>query len=76
MPAGGAGIGSSDISALCAGMHERMMEAKSPEERRALKQGHMRSMSPEMQQRMHEHVASMSPEQRQKMHEHIESMCQ
>ena len=76
MPAGSAGIGSSDISAMCAGVHEKMMAAKSPEERRALMQEHMKSRSPEMQQRMHEHMASMSPEQRQQMHEHMESMCQ
>lgn len=76
MPAGGAGMASSDMSAMCAGMHDKMMAAKSPEERRALMQEHMKSMSPEMQQRMHQHMASMSPEQRQQMHEHMETMCQ
>jgi uncharacterized protein YggE len=76
MPAGGAANVSPDMSAMCAGMHEKMMAAKSPEERRALMQEYMKSMPPEMPQRMHQHMASMSPEQRQKMHEHMESMCQ
>jgi hypothetical protein len=76
MPAAGAGMASSAMSAMCAGMHEKMMAAKSPEERQALMQEHMKSMSPEVQQRMLEHMASMTPEQRQHIHNHMESMCQ
>lgn len=51
---------------MCA-MHEKMMNAKSPEERKALMAEHMRSMSPEMKKKHME----MMQEQMKMMQEHM-----
>lgn len=73
-PDGGMPMSKDDMTAMCAGMHEKMMSAKTPEERKAVMQAHMKSMSPEMRQRMHEHMMSLSPEKRQQMHEQMGAM--
>lgn len=73
-PGGGKPMSQADMTAMCAGMHEKMMSANTPEERKSIMQEHMKSMSPEMRQRMHEHMMSLSPEKRQQMHEQMGSM--
>lgn len=40
-----------DMAAMC-DMHKEMMSGKPPEQRQAMMAKHMKSMSPEMQQRM------------------------
>jgi hypothetical protein len=42
--------GMMDMKAMC-DMHDRMMAAKTPEERRAMMDEHMKNMSPEMVQK-------------------------
>jgi hypothetical protein len=54
------GMMDKDMMAMCGDMHEKMMSAKTPEERQAIMQERMKSMSPEMQQRMRERMGSMS----------------
>lgn len=39
-----------DMKAMC-GMHQKMMNARTPEERRAMMEESMKGMSPEMQQK-------------------------
>lgn len=65
-----------DMKVMCAGMQEKMMAAKTPEERMAVMHAQMQSMPADAQQRMHEHMRSMSPEARARMHSNPESMCQ
>lgn len=57
----------SDMMAMCSDMYEKMMSAKTPEERRAMMQKHMKSMPPDM---MRTHMAMMQ-EQMKMMHEHM-----
>lgn len=79
-PVNGGAMSQADMTKMCSGMHEKMMGAKTPEERRALMHQHMQSMPPEMHQQMHQqmhqHGKSLSPEMRQQMHERMETMCQ
>jgi uncharacterized protein (DUF3084 family) len=46
-----------DMKSMCQ-MHEQMMRAKTPEERKAIMAEHMKSMSPEMRQRHMEMMQS------------------
>jgi hypothetical protein len=73
---GAMGPPTADMKAMCTGMHEKMMAAKTPEERRAVMHAQMQSMPPDARQRMHEHMGSMPPEARARMHENPESMCE
>ena len=43
-------MGTMDMKAMC-DMHQKMMSAKTPEERRAMMDEHMKTMSPEMVQK-------------------------
>ncbi|MBZ2209804.1 hypothetical protein [Massilia soli] len=65
-----------DMKAMCAGMREKMMAARTPEERMAVMHAQMQSMPPDAQQRMHEHMRSMPAEARARMHNHPGSMCE
>jgi len=62
-----------DMKAMC-DMQEKMMGAKTVEERRALMAEHMKAMSPEMRKRnmamMQEHMRTMQ-EHMQMMQEHM-----
>jgi hypothetical protein len=49
-----------EMANMCA-MHEKMISAKTPEERQALMAEHMKSMPPEMMQRHMEMMQSQSP---------------
>lgn len=57
--AGGASMAGADMRAMCADMQQKMMSAKTPEERKAMMQEHMKSMPPEMRQQMPEHMEMM-----------------
>ena len=47
-----AGMGAMDMQSMCE-MHKKMMSGTPPAERQAMMQEHMKSMTPEMQQKMH-----------------------
>jgi Spy/CpxP family protein refolding chaperone len=49
--AGMGGTGGMDMQSHCE-MHKKMMAGKSPAEQQAMMQDHMKSMTPEMRQRM------------------------
>lgn len=51
MGMGGMGMGAMDMKGHC-GMHQKMMSGKSSAEQHAMMQDHMKSMTPEMRQRM------------------------
>lgn len=65
-----------DMKAMCTGMREKMMAARTPEERRAVMHAQMQSMPVDAQQRMHEHMRSMPPEMHTRMHNNPGSMCE
>lgn len=65
-----------DMKAMCAGMHGKMMAARTPEERMAVMHAQMQSMPPDARQRMQEHMRSMPPEARARMHDNPGSMCE
>lgn len=46
-----------DMKAMC-DMHQKMMSAKTPEERKAMMDGHMKNMTPEMMQKHMEMMQS------------------
>ena len=54
----GMGTMDADMSAMCRDMHDKMAAAKTPEERQAIMQERMKSMSPEMRQRMQERMGA------------------
>lgn len=49
---GHSGMGMMNIQAMCE-RHKKMMSGKSPAEQQAMMKEHMKSMPPEMHQRMH-----------------------
>jgi hypothetical protein len=44
-------MGATDMQSMCE-MHKKMMDGKPPSEQQAMMQEHMKSMTPEMRQRM------------------------
>ncbi len=64
---GGMAMTEADMMAMCGDMHEKMMSAKTPEERKAMMQEHMKSMPPDM---MKKHMAMMQ-EHMKMMQEHM-----
>jgi hypothetical protein len=50
MMGSGEQMGGMDMKSMCE-MHDRMMNAKTPEERNAMMNEHMKNMSPEMRER-------------------------
>jgi uncharacterized lipoprotein YajG len=56
----GAGMMDADMNKMCRDMHDKMASAKTPEERQAMMQENMKSMTPEMRQRMQERMAAKS----------------
>jgi hypothetical protein len=47
-----------DLMAACRDVHDKMAAAKTPEERQAIMQERMKSMTPEMRQRMQERMGA------------------
>lgn len=56
-----------DMAAMCMSIHDKLRSANSSEERAAIMQEHMKSMTPEMRAKMHAHMHSMPEAERARM---------